>query len=60
MNTLENKSIDSYGRKYTYGYTYELGTRYRLGSLTTSYGGYRIGVNSEHVVMLSKMQLYIE
>ena len=29
--------------------TNEQGTKYRLGALTIGYGGYRIGVNSEHV-----------
>ncbi|WP_369617908.1 polymorphic toxin type 23 domain-containing protein [Flavobacterium sp. CFS9] len=45
----ENRSIDGYGRKYTYGNVDERGTKYRLGALTVGYGSYRVGVNSEHV-----------
>ena len=45
----ENRIVDSYGRKYNYGYTEEKGTKYRLGALTVGYGTYRIGANSEHV-----------
>lgn len=45
----ENRSVDGYGRKYTYGNVDERGTKYRLGALTVGYGSYRVGVNSEHV-----------
>lgn len=42
-------SVDGYSRKYSRGYVNETGTKYRLGALTVGYGGYRVGVNSEHV-----------
>jgi len=45
----ENRSVDGFGRKYTYGYVTEEGTKYRLGALKICYGDYRVGVNSEHV-----------
>jgi len=31
------------------GYALEKGNKYRLGTLTVGYKGYRVGVNSEHV-----------
>ncbi|MNR31724.1 hypothetical protein D3C85_1492520 [compost metagenome] len=42
-------STDIYGRNMPNGTSLEIGTKYRLGALTVGYGGYRIGVNSEHV-----------
>ena len=41
--------IDNYGRRMPNGFALETGSKYRLGALTAGYGGYRIGVNSEHI-----------
>ncbi|SNR79804.1 polymorphic toxin type 23 domain-containing protein [Flavobacterium sp. ov086] len=41
--------IDNYGRRMPNGFALERGTKYRMGTLTAGYEGYRIGVNSEHI-----------
>lgn len=41
--------VDSMGVYHQNPATNEQGTKYRLGALTVGYGGYRVGVNSEHV-----------
>jgi hypothetical protein len=40
---------DRFGVNHRNAPVNEIGTRYRLGALTVGYGGYRVGVNSEHV-----------
>jgi RHS repeat-associated protein len=41
--------IDKFDRRMPNGYALERDTKYRLGALTVGYGGFRVGVNSEHV-----------
>jgi RHS repeat-associated protein len=41
--------VDSMGVYHQNPAANEQGARYRLGALTVGYGGYRVGVNSEHV-----------
>lgn len=41
--------IDDYGRRMPNGLALESGPKYRLGTLTMGYKGYKVGVNSEHV-----------
>ena len=45
----KNLVVDDFNVKFPRGYVDEIGKKYRLGSLTFGYGGYRAGVNSEKV-----------
>ena len=40
---------DRFGVNHKNAPVNEIGTKYRLGALTFGYGGYRVGVNSEHI-----------
>lgn len=45
----ENIQYDQYGNKYKYGYVDEVGTPYRLGTLSIGYKNFHFGTNSEKI-----------